>query len=202
MDTPVPDGIPQKLVLSRPIPNPRLSLKKDVPSQSDVPRPQPKPRLSLKRTGKVHASPDAINNQDSPIPSTASGNVYCGSKCTPTLSDSNFSVSVEVETCIRCPVASLDLNDVTTCSAEVNEALSHVISALFHAYAVLEHSLTRDIKLHPPDKIHLNSPLSVTSVSPKSPFGKVAPVQHGSSTHNFMSNAVHWQKRGTSQSLR
>ena len=56
-----------------------------------------------------------------------------------------------------------------------SEALSHVESALSHAYAVLEHSFTRDIKLHPPDKSHLNSPpLSVTSASPKSPFDKVA----------------------------
>ena len=48
---------------------------------------------------------------------------------------------------------------------------------------MLEHSLTRDIKLHPPDKSHFNSPpLSVTSASPKSPFDKVAPVQCGSST--------------------
>ena len=140
----------------------------------------------MKRTSKVHDSPDTISHQDSPVPSTASGDVYCGFKCTSTLSDSNLGVSYEVETCIPSPVASPNLNDVTTCSSEVGEALSHVKSALSHAYAVLEHSLTHDIKLHPSDKIHLNSPpLSVTSASPKSPFDKVAPVQHGSSTHNL-----------------
>ena len=85
MDTPVPNGILQKLALPRPKPKPRLSLKKDAPSQSDVPRPQPKPRLSLKRNSKVHTSLDAISHQDSLKASTASGDVYCGSKCTPTL---------------------------------------------------------------------------------------------------------------------
>ena len=92
----------------------------------------------------------------------------------------NLGVSDEVETCIPSPVASPDLNDVTTCSSEAGEALSHVESALSHAYAVLEHSLTYDIKLHPSDKSHLNS-----RPSPKSPFDKVAPVQCGSSTHNL-----------------
>ena len=144
LDTPVPEGIPQKLAPARPKPKLQLSLKKDVPPQTDVPRQQPKPRLSLKRTSKVHASPDAISHQDSPIPSTASDDVYCGSKCTPILADSNLGVSDEVETCIPSPVASPDLNDVTTCSSEVGEALSHVKSALSHAYAVLEHSLTCD----------------------------------------------------------
>ena len=186
LDTPVPNGIQQRLALPRPKPKPQLSLKKDVPSWSDVPRPQPKPRLSLKRTGKVHASPDAISHQDSPVPSTASGDVYYGYKFSPTLSDSNLGVSNEVETCIPSPTASPDLNDVTACGSKVSEALSHVESVLSHAYAVLEHSLTCDIKLHPPDKSHLNSPsLSVTSASPKSPFDKVALVQHGSSTHNL-----------------
>ena len=140
----------------------------------------------MKWTSKVHANPDTISHQDSPIPSTASGDVYCGSKCTPTLSDSNLGVNNEVETCIPIPVASPDLNDVTTCSSEVSEALSHVESDLSHAYVMLEHSLACDIKLHPPDKSHLNSPpLSVTSASPKSLFDKVAPVQHDSSTHNL-----------------
>ena len=197
-DTPVPDGILQRQVLSRPKPKPWLSkkdvppwpdvpkLQKDVPPWPNVPRPQPKPRLSLKRTSKVHDSPDTISHQDPAVPSTASGDVYCGFKCTPTFSDSNLGVSDEVETCIPSPVASPDLNDVTTCSSEVSEALSCVKSALSHAYAVLEHSLTHDIKLHPPDKSHLNSPpLSVTSASPKSPFDKVTPVQHGSSTRNL-----------------
>ena len=47
-------------------------------------------------------------------------------------------------------------------------------------------SLTHDIKLHPPDKSHLNSPpLSVTPASPKSSFDKVAHVQHGNSPHNL-----------------
>ena len=174
LDTPVLDGILQNLALPRLKPKPQLSLKKNVP------RPQPKPRLSLKKIGKVHTSLDAISHKDLPVHSTAGGDAYYDSKCTPTLSDSD---SDEVETCIPSPVASPDLNDVTTCSSEVSEALSHVKSALSHAYAVLEHSLTHDIKLHPPDKIHLNSPaLSVTSASPKSPFDKVAPVQHDSHT--------------------
>ena len=164
-DTPVPNWILQKLVLPQPI------LKKDVPPWSDVPRTQPKPRLSLKRTNKVHTSPD------SPVLSTASEDVYCGSKCTHTLSDPNLGVCNEVGTCIPSPVASPDLNDVTTCSSEVSEALSHVESALSLAYAVLEHSLTHDLKLHPPHNSNLNSPpLLVTSASPKSPFDKVAPV--------------------------
>ena len=128
-------------------------------------------------------SPD-VYHQDSPLPAFASEDVYHASKCTPTLSDSNLGVSDEVETCIPSPVALPDLND--TYSSGVGEALSHVESALSHAYAVLEHSLTCDIKLHPPDKSHFNSPpLSVTSASPKSPFDKVAPIQCGSSTHNL-----------------
>ena len=185
LDTPVPNGIQQRLALPRPKSRPWLSLKKDVPSWSDVPRPQPKPRLSLKRASKVPNSPD-VCHQDSPVPAIASEDVYHASKCTPTLSDSDLGVSDEVETCIPSPVASLDLNDVTTYSSEVSEALSHVVSALSHAYAVLEHSLTCDIKLHCPDKSHFNSsPLSVTSASLKSPFDEVAPDQCGSSTHNL-----------------
>ena len=130
-------------------------------------------------------SPD-VCHQDSPIPAIASEDVYHASKCTPTLSDSDLDVSNEVETCISSPVASPDLNDVTTYSSEVSEALSRVKSALFHAYAVPEHCLTCDKKLDPPDKSHLNSPpLSVTSASPKSPFDRVAPAQHGSSTQNL-----------------
>ena len=62
------------------------------------------------------------------------------------ISDSDLGVSDEVETCIPSPVASPDLNGVTTYSSEeVSEALSPVESALSHAYAVLEHSLTCDI---------------------------------------------------------
>ena len=185
LDTPVPNGIQQRLALPRPKPRPQLSLKKDVPSWLNVPRPQSKPRLPLKRASKVPNSPD-VCHQDSPVPAIASEDVYHASKCTPTLSDSDLGVSDEVETCIPSPVASPDLNDVTTYSSEVSKALSHVGSALSHAYAVLEHSLTRDIKLHPPDKSHFSSPpLSVTSASPKSPFDKVVPVQCGSSTHNL-----------------
>ena len=147
LDTPVPDGILQNLALPRLKPKPWLSLKKNVPPQPDVPRPQPKHKLSLKKIGKVHTSPDAISHEDLPVHSTASGDAY-DSKCTPTLSDSD---SDEVETCIPSPTASPDLNDVTACSLEVSEALSQVESALSHAYAVLEHSLTCHIKLHPPD---------------------------------------------------
>ena len=173
-DTPIPDGISQRLTLLRPIPKPWLSLKKNAP------RPQPKPRLSLKRACKVHTSPDAISHYDSPLYSTVSGDVHCGNKCTPIPSHPEVGDSNEVETCIPGPVASLDLNDVTTCSSEVSEALSHV------EYAVLEHSLTCGIKLHSPDKSHLNSPpLSITSASPKSLFDKVVPAQCGSSTHNL-----------------
>ena len=183
LDTPVPNAIQQRLALPRPKPRPRLSLKKDVPSWPDVPRPQSIPRLSLKRASKVSNSPDVFH-QDSPVPAIASEDVYHASMCTPTLSDSDLGVSYEVETCIPSPVASPDLNG--TYSSGVGEALSRVKSALSHAYAVLEHFLTRDIKLHPPDKSHFNSsPLSVTSASPKSPFDKVAPVQCGSSTHNL-----------------
>ena len=196
-DTPVSDGILQRQVLPRP--KPWLSkkdvqpwpdvpkLQKDVPPWPNVPRPQPKPRLSLKRTSKVHASPDALGCQDLPAPSTANGNVYCGPKYTSTPSNSDLGVSDEVETCITNPVVSPDLNDVTTYSSEVKEALTCVESALSHSYAVLyEHSVQHDIKLHPPDKTHLNSPpLSVTSASPESPFDKVAPVQHVSSTHKL-----------------
>ena len=179
LDTPVPNGIQQRLSLPRPKSRPQLSLKKDVPSWPDVPRPQSKPRLSLKRASNVPNSPDVV-------PAIASEDVYHASKCTSTLSDSDLGVSDEVETCIPSLVASLDLNDVTTCNSEVSEGLSHVKSALSHAYAVLEHSLACDIKLHPPDKSHFNSPpLSVTSASPKSPFDKVAPVQCRSGTHNL-----------------
>ena len=73
---------------------------------------------------------------------------------------------------------------MTTYSSKVKEALSHVKNSLSLAYAVLyEHSFQHDIKLHSPDKLSLNSPqLSVSSASPKSPFDKVAPVQHGGST--------------------
>ena len=198
-DTPVPAGILQRQVLPRPKPKPWLSkkdvppwpdvpkLQKDVPPWPNVPRPQSKLRLSLKRTSKVHDSPDTISHQDSPVPSTASGDVYCGSKCTPTLSDSNLGVSNEVETCIPSPVASPDLNDVATCCSEVKDALSQVKSTLSHPHDVLyEHSIQHDIKIHSPDKISPNSHhLSVHSASPKSPFDKVAPVQHGSSTHNL-----------------
>ena len=68
-------------------------------------------------------------------------------------SHSDLGVSNEVDTCIPSPVTSLGLNDVTTCISEVWEAVSCVDSALSHAY-----SIQHDIKLHPPDKINLNSP--------------------------------------------
>ena len=64
----------------------------------------------LKRASKV---PD-VCHQDSPVPAIASEDVYHASKCTPTLSGSDLGVSNEVETCITSPVASPDLNDVTT----------------------------------------------------------------------------------------
>ena len=149
-DTPVPNGIQQRLALPRPKSRLQLSLKKDVPSWPDVPRPQPKSRLSLKRASKVPNSPD-VCHQDSPVPAIASEDVYHASTCTPTLSDSDLGVSNEVKTCIPSHVASPDLND--TYSSGVGEALSHVKSALSHAYAVLEHSLKCDIKLHPLTKV-------------------------------------------------
>ena len=143
--------------------------------------------MSLKRTSKVHTSPDAISHQDLPVPSTASGEVYYGPKCTSALFDSDLGISKEVDTCIPSLVASPDLSDVPTYSSEGKETLSCIESALSHAWTVLyEHSFQCDIKLHPPDKISLNSPqLSVSSASPESPFNKVAPVQHGSSHHNL-----------------
>ena len=161
-------------------------LQKDV-SLSNVPRPQPKPRLSLKKASKVHTSPDATSQNDSPVYSTASRDVDCGNKCNPTLSDSDLGVSDEVDTCIPSPEASINLNDVTTHSSKVREVLAHVKSALSHAYTVLyEHSFQHDIKLHPPDKSHLNSPpLSVTSALLKGSFDEVAHVQHGNSPHNL-----------------
>ena len=88
-DTLVPDGILQRHVLPRPKPKPWLSkkdippwpdvpkLQKDVPPWPHVPRPQPKPRLSLKWTSEVLANPETISHQDSPVPSTVSGDVYC-----------------------------------------------------------------------------------------------------------------------------
>ena len=103
-------------------------------------RPQPKPRLSLKRTSNVHTSADAISHKDSPVHS--SGDVYCGPKHAPTLSDSNLGVSNEVETGIPSPVVLPDLNDITTGWSEVREALSWVESVLSHACDVLyEHSI-------------------------------------------------------------
>ena len=134
---------------------------------------------------------------DSPVPSTDSGDVYCGSKCTPTLSDSNLGVSNEVETCIPSP---LDLNDITTCGSPEGDALSCVESALSHVYDVLyEHSIQHDIKLHPPDNISVNSPhLSVSSVPPKGPFNKVAPVQHVNSPLNLCSIQNTGKKRDIS----
>ena len=116
----------------------------------------------MKKTSKVCTSPDAIGHKDLSVHTTASGDVYCGS-------DSDLDVSHEVET-----------------SSEVSEALSCVGRAPSHAYAVLEHFFTHDIKLHPPDKISVNSPqLLVSFASPKSPFNKVAPVQYGSSAHSL-----------------
>ena len=117
-DTPVPDGILQRQILPWPKPKPWLS-KKDVPPWPNILRPQPKPRLSLKRASKVPTSPD-VCHQDLPVPDIACEDIYCASKCTPTLSDSDLGVSDEVETCIPSPIASPDLNDVTTYSSEVS----------------------------------------------------------------------------------
>ena len=52
LDTPVPNGIQQRLALPG-ASQASVILKKDVPSWPDFPRPQPIPRLSLKRASKV-----------------------------------------------------------------------------------------------------------------------------------------------------
>ena len=78
-DIPIPDGISQRLALPWPKPKPHLSLKKDVLLQLDVPRSYPVPKLSLKRTSEVYTGPDTISHQDSPVHSTASGDVHCDS---------------------------------------------------------------------------------------------------------------------------
>ena len=119
MGTPVPDGNQQKQALPRSKSKPQLNLPKAVPPWLDVPRPQPRPRLPLKRTSKVPTSPD-VSSQDLPVPPITSGDVYCDSKCTPILSDSK---SDEAETCIPSPVVLPDLNDVITCSSEVQETI-------------------------------------------------------------------------------
>ena len=79
-DTPIPDGSLERLALLRPKPKPCLSLPKDVLLQLDVPRPDSEPKLSLKRISEAHTNPDAFI-QDSPVYSTASGDVHCGSEC-------------------------------------------------------------------------------------------------------------------------
>ena len=94
---------------------------------------------------------------------------------------------MSAETSIPSPIVLPDLNDVTTGWSKVRETLSRVKSVPSHAYDVLyEHFIQHDIKLHPLDKISLNSPqLSVSSASLKSPLDKVALVQHDSHTCNL-----------------
>ena len=97
-DTPNPDGVPGRLVLLRPEPKPQLFLQKDGLLQLDVPRPDYEPKLSLKRISEAHTSLDAFIHQDSPVHSTASGDVHFGSKCTSIHHDLEISVSDEDET--------------------------------------------------------------------------------------------------------
>ena len=73
-DTPIPNGISQRLALPWPKPKPHLSLQKDVLLQPD-----PVPKLSLKRTSEVYTSPDAIIHQDSPVHSTVGMHIVVSS---------------------------------------------------------------------------------------------------------------------------
>ena len=187
-DTPIPDGSSERLALLRPEPKPCLSLQKDALWQLDVPRPDLEPKLSLKRTSEVYTSPDAIIHQDSPVHSTASGDVHCGSKCTSVHHDLEISVSDEDDICIPSPTLQLDLKDIPS-SLTTKAAVCCFDSSLTHASGMdYKHSTQHDIKSPPPDDIGLNSPLSsVCTVSPKGPLSvdKPARVKSMSSPHNL-----------------
>ena len=146
----------------------------------DVPRPDPEPKLSLKSTGEAHTSPDAIIHRDSPVHSTANGDVHCGSKCMSVHHDLEISVSDEDETCIPSPTVLPDQRNITSSVA------TEVAQCHFHSTQAPEssmghkHSTQHDIKSHPPDDVGLNSPpSSVCTVSPKGPLSvdKLARVQ-------------------------
>ena len=164
-DTPIPDGIPQRLA-----------------------RPYPEPQLSLKRTGEAHTSPDVIILQDPPVHSTAGGDVHCGSKCTSVHHNLEISVCDEDETCIPSPTALLDQRDISSSlSIEVAQCYFHIAQAPASGMGD-KHSTQHDKKSHPPDKVSLNSPhSSVCTISPKGPLSadKLARVQSISSPHNL-----------------
>ena len=113
--------------------------------------------LSLKKTSEAHTSPDAIIHQDSPVHSTASGDVHCGSKCTSGHHDLEIGVSDEDETCIASPAALPDQRDVTS-SLTTKAVVGCFDSSPAHASGVgYKHSTQYDIKSHPPDEVGLNS---------------------------------------------
>ena len=172
------------LALLGPEAKPYLSLQKDVLWQLDVPRPDLEPKLSLKRTSEVYTSPDAIIHQDSPVHSTASGDVHCGFKCTSVHHDLKISVSDEDEICIPSPASLLDLKNIPS-SLTIKAAVYCFESSLAHASGMgYKHSTQHGIKSPPPDKVGLNSPpSSVCTVSPKGPLSvdKLAKVKSMSS---------------------
>ena len=177
-DTPIRDGSSEMLALLRPEPKPCLSLQEHVLQQLDVPRPDPEPKLSLKRTSEVYTSSDAIIHQDSPVHSTASGDVHCGFKCTSVHHDLEISVSVEDEICIPSPASLLDLKDIPS-SLTAKAAVCCIDSSLAHASGMgYKHSTQHDIKSPPPDKVGLNSPPIIS-------LGKLARVKSVSSPHNL-----------------
>ena len=185
-DTPIPDGSSERLALLRPEAKPYLSLQKDVLQQLDVPRPYLEPKLSLKRTSELYTSPDAIIHQDSPVHSTASGDVHCGSKCTSVHHDLEISVSDEDEICIPSPTSLLDLKGIPS-SLTIKAAVCCFDSSLAHASGMgYKHYNQHDIKSPPPGG--LNSPLSlVCTVPPKGPLSvdKLARAKSMSSPHDL-----------------
>ena len=147
-------------------------------SQFRAPKDPTSSMLLLKRTSKAHTSPDAIIHQDSPVHSTASEDVHCGSKCTSEHHDLEISVSDKDETCIASPAALLDQRDVGCFD-------SYPADAPGVGY---KHSTQYDIKSSPPDEVGLNSPpLSVCTISPQGPLSvdKLARVKSMSSPHNL-----------------
>ena len=142
----------------------------------------------MKRISEAHTSPDAFIHQDSPVHSTASGHVHCGSKCMSVHHDLEISVSDEDETCIPSPTALPDQRDITSSLAtEVAQCYFH--SAQGPASGIgYKHSTEHDIKSHPPDEVGLNSPhSSVNTVSPKGSLSadKLARAQCMNSHHNL-----------------
>ena len=103
--------------------------------------------LSLKRTSEAHTSPDAIIHQDSPVHSTASGDVHCSPKCMSVHHDLEISVSDEDETCIPSPAALPDQRDFTSSHSLATEvAQCHFHSAQAQASSMgYKHSTQHDI---------------------------------------------------------